>query len=113
DASLEMDRAVINADFVLYAAPLKMGFPSTLLKMAFDKHLPLIHPYIGVDHNEAHHIKRYAQSPRIGLLLEKEADTDASDLQIVTDIFCRTALNFKFRLEFSATTETGVAELAT
>ncbi len=50
DASLEMDRAVINADFVLWAAPLKMGFPSALLKMANDKHLPLIHPYMVVDH---------------------------------------------------------------
>src|SRR5512140_1000898 len=36
DASVEMDRAVINADFVLWAAPLKMGFPSFLLKMAMD-----------------------------------------------------------------------------
>src|SRR5512141_3521429 len=34
DASLEMDRAVINADFVLWAAPMRMGFPSALLKMA-------------------------------------------------------------------------------
>ena len=42
DASLEMDRAVINADFVLWAAPLKMGFPAALLKMAMDKHIPLI-----------------------------------------------------------------------
>jgi multimeric flavodoxin WrbA len=27
DASVEMDRAVINSDFTLWAAPLKMGFP--------------------------------------------------------------------------------------
>ena len=107
-----MDRAVINADFVLWAAPLKMGFPSSLLKMALDKHLPLIHPYTLVDQGEAHHRKRYAHYPRLGLLLEKEAGTDARDLQIVSDICCRTALNFKTRLEFSLTTETPVAELA-
>ncbi|MGD0879281.1 MAG: NAD(P)H-dependent oxidoreductase [Anaerolineales bacterium] len=109
---LAMDRAVINADFVLWAAPLKMGFPSSLLKMALDKHLPLIHPYMVVDHTEAHHRKRYAHYPRIGLLLEKEPDTSERDLQITTDIFCRTALNFKTRLEFSLTTETPLAELA-
>ena len=57
DASLEMDRAVINADFVLWAAPLKMGFPAALLKMAKDKHLPLIHPYMVVDQGEAHHLQ--------------------------------------------------------
>ena len=63
-------------DFILWAAPLKMGFPSTLLKMANDKHLPLIHPYMVVDHGEAHHLKRYPHYPRLGLLLEKEPATD-------------------------------------
>ncbi|MFZ6027120.1 MAG: NAD(P)H-dependent oxidoreductase [Chloroflexota bacterium] len=112
DASIEMDRAVINADFVLWAAPLKMGFPGELLKMALDKHLPLIHPYMEVAYGEAHHLKRYAHYPRVGLLLEKEATTDDGDLQIVRDIHCRTAINFKSRLEFSLTTETPVAEIA-
>jgi multimeric flavodoxin WrbA len=112
DASLEMDRAVIQADFVLWAAPLRMGFPTELLKRANDKHLPLIHPYTVVDQGEAHHRKRYARYPRLGLLIEKEADTDERDLQIVTDIYCRTSLNFKTRLEFSLTTESSVAEVA-
>ena len=111
DASLEMDRAIINADFILWAAPLKMGFPSELLKRALDKHLPLIHPYMEVDHGEAHHLRRYPHSPRVGLLLENESTTDESDLQIVSDIHCRTALNFKTRLEFSLTTETLVTEM--
>jgi len=57
-------------------------------------------------------IKRYAHYPRIGLLLEKEPGTEARDLQIVSDIFCRTALNLKTRLEFSLTSETPLAELA-
>jgi multimeric flavodoxin WrbA len=112
DASLELDRAVINSDFVLWAAPLKMGFPAALLKMALDKHLPLIHPYIAVVQNEAHHLKRYVRYPRVGLLVEKEADTDQRDLQIISDIHCRTALNLKTRLEFSLTTETPVADVA-
>jgi multimeric flavodoxin WrbA len=112
DASLAIDQSVISSDFTLWAAPLKMGFPSALLKAAIDKHLPLIHPYMVVDHNEAHHRKRYTHYPRLGLLLEIEATTDERDLQIVTDIFCRTALNFKTRLEFSLTTQTPVAELA-
>ena len=110
--SVEMDRAVINADFVLWAAPLKMGFPASLLKMALDKHLPLIHPYMVVDHGEGHHRKRYRHYPRVGLVVEKEPDSVERDLQIVSDIHCRTALNFKTRLEFALTTETRAAELA-
>ncbi len=111
DASLEMDRAVINADFVLWAAPLKMGFPAELLKMALDKHLPLIHPYMEVAYGESHHLRRYKRYPRVGLLLEKESMTDERDLQIVRDIFCRTAINFKTRLEFLLTADGPVEEV--
>jgi multimeric flavodoxin WrbA len=112
DASEEIGRAVINADFVLWAAPLKMGFPSALLKMAVDKHVPLIHPYGDVDHSEAHHLKRYARYPRLGLLVEREADTDAEDMRILTEIFARTALNFKSWLEFTATNGQPLEEVA-
>lgn len=112
DASLEMGRAVMQSDFTLWAAPLKMGFPSELLKRANDKHLPLIHPYMEVDHGEAHHLKRYDHYPRLGLLLEKEPGTDDADLKIVTDIYSRTGLNLKTRLEFCLTTEASIAGLA-
>ncbi len=112
DASWDMDRAVIQSDFTLWASPLKMGFLTERFKMAQDKHLPLIHPYIEVDQGEAHHLRRYPRSPRVGLLVEKEPSTDSGDLQVVTDILCRTALNFKTCLEFSLTTETPAADLA-
>jgi multimeric flavodoxin WrbA len=112
DASIEIDRAVINSDFTLWAAPLKMGFPAELLKMALDKHLPLIHPYTVVAYGESHHLRRYRRYPRVGLLLEKEAATDERDLQIVSDIFTRTAINFKTRLEFALTTELPAGEVA-
>jgi multimeric flavodoxin WrbA len=110
-ASQEMDKALINSDFVLWAAPMKMGYPSELLKMAMDKHLPLIHPYMEVVQNEAHHLKRYAKYPRLGLLVEKEALTDELDLKITTQLFQRTALNFKSRLYFSMTSETPASDL--
>ena len=111
-ASQAMDQAVINSDFVLWAAPLKMGYPSQLLKMAMDKHLPLIHPYMVVDQFEAHHQKRYSRYPRLGLLVEKEPCTDEEDLQLISQLFQRTALNFKSRLYFSLTSECPAGELA-
>ena len=112
EASREMGRAVINSDFTLWAAPLKMGFPSTTLKMGFDKHLPLIHPYMVVDQDEAHHLKRYEKYPRVGMLVEREEDTTEQDIQIITDLFSRTALNFKSKLEFLETTDLDVEELS-
>ena len=112
DASHDVCRAVINSDFLLWAAPLRMGFPDAALKKMMDKSIPLIHPYFVVDHGEAHHRPRYDHYPRVGLLLEKEADTDAEDLRIVSDIFSRTALNMKSRLEFALTTEKPVDDIA-
>ena len=112
EASREMGRAVINSDFTLWAAPLKMGFPSAIMKMGFDKHLPLIHPYMVVDQGEAHHLKRYENYPRVGLLVEKESDTTQDDLDIIRDLFSRTALNFKSKLEFLKTTNLDPEEVA-
>jgi multimeric flavodoxin WrbA len=109
--SQDMDRAVINSDFTLWAAPLKMGFPAALMKMALDKHLPLIHPYMMVDQNEAHHLKRYQKYPRVGMLVGKETDTSEKDLEIITNIFARTALNFKSKLEFMETTDLPIENL--
>jgi multimeric flavodoxin WrbA len=112
DESYKMQRAVIHSDFTLWAAPLRMGFPSALLKMAMDKSIPLIHPYFVVDRGEAHHRPRYKHYPRLGLLVEPEPDTDETDLDIVSNIFSRTALNLKSRLEFALTTDTPVEEIA-
>ncbi|HTP10045.1 MAG TPA: NAD(P)H-dependent oxidoreductase [Anaerolineae bacterium] len=112
DESAQVCRTVINSNFTLWAAPLQMGFPSALLKKAMDKSIPLIHPYIVVDHNEAHHLARYAHYPRLGLLLQKEDDTDSDDLRIVADVFSRTALNMKSRLDFVHSTDQPVEALA-
>jgi multimeric flavodoxin WrbA len=103
---------VIRSDFTLWAAPLKMGFPTALLKTALDKSIPLIHPYFVVDHGEAHHRPRYDRYPRLGLLVEPESDTDDADLEILANILSRTALNMKSRLEFALTSETPISDLA-
>ena len=66
DGALVRD-AMINSDFVLFASPLRMGFPDALLKRMMDKLIPLIHPYFEVVSGEAHHRKRYAHYPLIGL----------------------------------------------
>ena len=111
DDSDLLDKTIIQSDFVLWASPLVLGFPSALFKTALDKHLPLIHPYMEMVHGEIHHVKRYSRYPRTGMLLEKESSTDENDVHIVTTIFARTALNFKSRLEFVGTTQTALEEL--
>ena len=95
DDSRDVCREYINSDFVLFASPIIMGFTSTLLKKAHEKLLPLLLPYLELVQNESHHVSRYEKYPKIGLLLEKEKDTDDEDLKIITDIYKRNAINFK------------------
>jgi multimeric flavodoxin WrbA len=112
DDSADVCRAVINADFVLLASPVMMGFPSALLKKTAEKLIPIIHPYGAVVQGEAHHMARYDKYPLMGLLLEKRGDADSSDVQIISDIFSRTALNFKTQLALTELTNTPVEAVA-
>ncbi len=107
-------RAVIQSDFVLYASPVMMGYLSAVMKKFIDKLIPLVHPYITVDHAEAHHWPRYKpdQYPLGGLLLEKTPGTDDEDIALITAIHERTMLNFKSRNAFTLLTDQPVQEVA-
>ncbi len=112
DDSADVCRAAISADFVLLASPVTMGFPSAVLKKTVEKLIPLVHPYGAVVQGEAHHKARYDRYPLLGLLLEKGPNTDRADVQIIADIFSRTALNFKSQLAFTELTSAPADEVA-
>ena len=111
DESREVCRAYINSDFVLWASPVIMGFYSALLKKVTDKFVCLVHPYGEFVNGEVHHLPRYDHYPMTGLLLEKGSETDDEDIQIVSDIHNRTALNFKSGSVFTKLTFEPVGEV--
>ena len=105
-------RLILKADLLILASPLIMGYPSAVLKQFMDRMIPLVHPYIMLDHGECHHQARYGAYPKMGLLLEKEADTDAEDIEIVRDLFERVARNMKTTLQFTHTTDEDLQEVS-
>jgi multimeric flavodoxin WrbA len=111
DDSHDICRAVIHADWVVFASPVRMGFTSALLKQAQDKMIPLLHPYIEIIQGECHHRKRYDAYPKLGLLLQRSRDTDQEDLDIIEQIYQRFALNFRSRLYFMKTTDDPIDEV--
>jgi len=114
DDSNDICREYINSDFILFASPLVMGFTSAVLKIAMDKLIPVLHPYIElVDNKECHHEKRYDKEyPFIGLLIEREDDTNSEDIEIVSDIYVRFAIDFKTSLSFVKQTDIPVQEVS-
>jgi multimeric flavodoxin WrbA len=112
DDSGAICREYISSDLVMFTSPIIMGFTSALLKKAHDKLIPLIHPYFERFENEVHHIGRYDKYPLMGLLLEKAQDTDEDDIEIISDIYHRSAINFKTSLCFCGDTDAPVEEVA-
>ena len=105
-------RAVINSDFVVYAAPIVMGYPSALLKRAVERQIPLLSPYIEMEGGEMHHRKRYAHYPEVGLLVSAGADTDAEDIELTRHLWERLARDMKSHLALFAVADRSSKEVA-
>jgi hypothetical protein len=104
-------RQILKHDMVIFAAPLRLGFLHHMMKKAIDRIIPLVLPFIGIYKGECHHYLRYPQLPLIGVLLEKEPDTDLEDLEINYHIFKRLSLNLRSRLVLTQTTQTSPEEV--
>lgn len=104
-------RAAIDADLLLLASPITMGFTTALLKRAADHMIALIHPYFVVENGEVHHRARYAHYPIFGLLLGA-GDSDAEDIEITTTLWSRMARNMKSRMVFTAIANRSAEEVA-
>lgn len=104
DDNQSINRTIINSDLVLFASPLIMGFVSSVLKKKMDRMIPLVHPYLVVEHGEIHHLSRYERYPLFGLLVQPEEEDTENSLTIVSHLFSRTVRNIKSKLIFSATT---------
>jgi multimeric flavodoxin WrbA len=112
DDGEQLCRAVINSDFVVYAAPIVMGYPSAILKRAVERQIPLLSPYIEIEGGEMHHRKRYARYPDVGLLVSAGADTDAEDIELTRHLWERLARDMKSRLALFAVADRSSKEVA-
>jgi multimeric flavodoxin WrbA len=111
DDSREVRREYINSDFVLFASPIIMGYTSALLKKPTERNLGLLLPYGEIAQEETHHPARYDKYPQLGLLLEKNSDSDNEDVEIISDMYMRDAINFHATLCFTKLTSDPIKEV--
>jgi multimeric flavodoxin WrbA len=90
---------ILESDLMIFASPLSAGLPSWQIKCFQDRLIPLLHPYIELRQGECHHQKRYKHYPEIALLVEKEADTELADLELLEELYRRFSLNFHSALK--------------
>jgi hypothetical protein len=94
-------RSIIHSDMTVFISPVVMGFVSAQLKKVNDRMVALVHPYITICENECHHQKRYDKYPKLGLILLDEKALKLEELDVITDIYNRLALNMKTKMEFT------------
>jgi hypothetical protein len=111
DDSREVRREYMNSDLVLFASPIIMGYTSALLKKPTERNLGLLLPYGEIAHGETHHPARYDKYPQLGLLLEKNSDSDDEDVEIISDMYMRDAINFHATLCFTKLTSDPIEEV--
>jgi hypothetical protein len=104
-------REFINSDFALFTSPVIMGFTSALLKKVVDKLLPLVLPYKEIVYGECHNMSRYDRYPLLGLILQKDKDVDEEDIQIISDIYRRIAVQCQSKLCFTLFAENEIIEV--
>ena len=112
DDTKDMRKKIINSDFVLYTSPLKMGFISSSLKKALDKHIPLVMPYFSVRNGEIHHMRRYDKYPKVGVLIKNDDEVNNENLEITKKIFEKVAVDMVSELVLFETTKTGYEEVS-
>jgi hypothetical protein len=99
-----------ETDLLIIASPLEQGFLSILTKMILDRITRVLQPsqykpspLLGVKGG-------IARLPLIGLIMQKEADTNEQDLLLNKLSGERIAANIHTVLDFCITTDTGVSE---
>ncbi|MCP4229636.1 MAG: flavodoxin family protein [bacterium] len=105
-------RENIQSDILIYASPVIMGFISSTLKNAMDRTVSLVMPYMRTVNGEVHHVMRYEKHVDTAVVLERGADCDEEDLDIIKSIFERNTYNFESSLRFFGTTESAAEEVA-
>lgn len=93
DGGQTIAKAIIHSDLVIYLTPITFGGYSSALKMAVDRTICLISPFLTKINGEVHHRKRYAHYPNllgIGLLPQP----DAAQAALFTKLIERNAINF-------------------
>jgi len=101
DDSARICTSVMESDLTVLAAPMRMGFTTSLLKRAADQMIPLVHPYLVIENGEMHHRPRYDRYPVMGLVLGPDVSADAEDLEITEHLWSRMARNVKTLLVFT------------
>lgn len=91
----------LNADLVIFSAPLKKtGFLPAKMRAFTERLIPLLHPFIHLEKGECHHQRRYDRYPKLGLMIQNPLGFSADEIALVKEIMTRSFLNLKSEMAY-------------
>lgn len=111
DQASDIWAAAVNAEKLIIASPLIMGFITALTKKVVDKMVVLAHPYIKLSDGEMRHQQRYNTYPDLALILDKYIDGDDEDVEITKEIFRHSTANISMKFGYCGTIENSNVEV--
>ena len=86
--------SIIKSDLLIFVSSIKAGFIQSEIKKVIDRMFAVLLPHMTILKGELHHIPRYDNQPRLGLLIVGEDNPTAEQEEILKEYLYRLSLNF-------------------
>ena len=94
DDMTEVYASIIKSDLLIFFSSIKAGFIQSEVKKTIDRMFALILPHMTILKGELHHIPRYSNQPKMGLVIVGENRHAAEQEEILKEYMYRLSLNF-------------------
>lgn len=94
DDMVDIYKSVNQSDLLLIVSAIKAGFIDSDVKKTIERQFALLLPYMTNVKDEFHHVPRYNNQPKIGLVIVGEENHEAEQAEILEEYVYRLALNF-------------------
>lgn len=102
DAANGVMRDVIGAEVALWTTRMRFGCWGPTAKAALDKSIGLLSPFFATVQHETHHVRRYRQYPRWGMLAVVPPGTTDDERTLLRRLVARNAVNLHADRHFVA-----------
>lgn len=94
DDMVDIYKSVNQSDILLIVSSIKAGFLDSDVKKTIERQFALLLPYMTNVNDEFHHVPRYDNQPKIGLIIVGENEVDIEQQEILKEYVYRLSLNF-------------------
>jgi len=94
DDMVNIYKSIVKSDLLVFVSCVKAGFIQSEVKKVIDRMFAVLLPHMTILKGELHHIPRYDNQPKLGLIIVGEEEHDAEQEETLKEFLYRISLNF-------------------